>query len=469
MTLSRFRKNAHGVPQKLTRRNLAPLLLGLTLNPINSSIIATALVPIGDAFHANAAQTAWLIAALYVATSIGQPLMGRLADIYGAVPIFYAGVVLTTIAGLGGSIAPSLGVLVGWRVVLGFGTSAAYPAAMILLRRFASDEGGRLHPGALSAVTIAGQVSIVVGPTLGGLLVQYGGWRATVIAVVPVAICAGVAGMLWLPRGTTPRGKARASIREVDFAGIITFAAGLTLTLVTLLHPRKISPYPLAAAIVCFALWYAIERRSRAPFIDVRMLARSGPLLAVYARYIGIYTIFYSVFYGFPQWLEQAHRATPAQAGMLMLPTSIVAIACAMLASKLRPKTALLLGCSGALAGAVLLFLLHAQSTAFAILAASAVLGIPNGFNPVSEQATLALHAHVDAMGVASGLLRTAGYIGAMVASSLIALTFNAGAGDAQLHRLSTILIVLAVLLVLIAGGRVANAYARALAASSRS
>jgi hypothetical protein len=45
-----------------------------------------------------------------------------------------------------------------------------------------------------------------------------------------------------------------------------------------------------------------------------------------------------------------------------------------------------------------------------------------------------------------------------MVASSLIALTFNAGAGDAQLHRLSTILIVLAVLLVVIAGGRVANA-----------
>jgi MFS family permease len=450
------------VPQKLTARNLAPLLLGLTLNPINSSIIATALVPIGDAFHANAAQTAWLIAALYVATSIGQPLMGRLADIYGAVPIFYVGVVLTTIAGIGGSIAPSLSVLIAWRVVLGFGTSAAYPAAMILLRRFASDERGRLHPGALSAVTIAGQVSIVAGPTLGGLLVQYGGWRSTVIAVVPVALCAGLAGMLWLPRGTTPRGKARASIREVDFAGIVTFAAALTLMLVTLLHPRAISPYPIAGAVICFGLWCAIELRSRAPFIDVRMLARNGPLVAVYARYIGIYTIFYSVFYGFPQWLEQAHRATPAQAGLLMLPTSVVAIACAMIASKLRPKTALLLGCLGALAGAVLLLLLHAQSTAIAVLAASAVLGIPNGLNPVSEQATLALHAHAHAMGVASGLLRTAGYIGAMLASSLIAIAFNAGAGDRQLHELATVLVVLAALLVAVAGGRVAAAYRHA-------
>lgn len=440
----------------LTARNLTPLLLGLTLNPINSSIIATALVPIGDAFHANAAQTAWLIAALYLATSVGQPLMGRLADIYGAVPVFYAGVVLTMLAGVGGSLAPSLSVLVTWRVVLGLGTSAAYPAAMILLRRFAADERGRLRPSALSAVTIAGQVSIVVGPTLGGLLVLYGGWRATIVAVVPVALCAGILGLLWLPRGTTPRGAERGSVRDVDFAGIATFAAGLTLLLVMLLHPRSVSWYVVGAMVLCFVLWFAIEMRSRAPFIDVRMLANNGRLVAVYARYIGIYTIFYSVFYGFPQWMEEAHHATPAQAGLLMLPTSIVAIACAMLGARLRPKTALLVGCVGALAGAGMLFGLHAASTAYAILAVSAVFGIPNGMNPVSEQATLAMHAQVTYMGVASGLLRTAGYIGAMLASSLIAITFAGGAGDAALHTMAIVLIALAALLVLVSGTRVA-------------
>jgi MFS family permease len=440
----------------VTVRNLIPLLLGLTLNPINSSIIATALVPIGDAFHATAAETAWLIAALYLATSVGQPLMGRLADIYGALPIFYAGAALTMLAGVGGSLAPSLSVLVGWRVVLGLGTSAAYPAAMILLRRFAADEDGRLQPGALSAVTIAGQVSIVVGPTIGGLLVLFAGWRATIVAVVPVALLAVVLGLLWLPRGTTPRGDARKSVREIDFAGIITFAAALTLLLVTLLHPHSASPYVIGAMVICFAAWFAIERRSRAPFIDVRMLARNTRLVAVYGRYVGIYTIFYSVFYGFPQWLEQAHRVTPAQAGLLMLPTSLVAIACAMLGSKLRPKTALFIGCTGALVGVVLLLGLHAYSTAYAILAVGAVLGIPNGMNPVSEQATLALHAQVTYMGVASGLLRTAGYIGAMLASSLIAVTFYRGAGDAALHTLALALIAIAALLVIVSGGRMA-------------
>ena len=129
-----------------------------------------------------------------------------------------------------------------------------------------------------------------------------------------------------------------------------------------------------------------------------------------------------------------------------------------MLGARLRPKTALLLGCAGALIGVVMLVGLHAYSTAYAILGVSAFLGIPNGFNPVSEQATLALHAHVRFMGVASGLLRTSGYIGAMLASSLIAITFSAGAGDAALHTMAAVLVILSGILVLVSGVRVARA-----------
>jgi predicted MFS family arabinose efflux permease len=300
-------------------------------------------------------------------------------------------------------------------------------------------------------------VSIVVGPTLGGLLVQYGGWRSTIAAVVPVALCAAAIGAFWLPRGTTPRRDARAAMREIDVPGIVTFAGGLTLLLVTLLHPRSFSLYVVAGCVLCFAAWYVIERRSRAPFIDVNMLEQNHALLAVYARYVGIYTIFYSIFYGFPQWLEQVHHATPAQAGLLMLPTSLVAIICAVTGSRMRPKLALLFGCAGALAGCIVLFALHAQSTSYAILAASAVFGIPNGMNPVSEQATLALHARPSQLGVASGLLRTAGYVGAMFASSLIAVSFSGGiAGDRPLHLLATILVAIAIVLVILAAVRMA-------------
>ena len=68
-------------------RFVAPLALGSMLNPINSSLISTALVPIAQYFHAGTSQTAWLIAGLYLASAVAQPTMGRLADILSLIHI----------------------------------------------------------------------------------------------------------------------------------------------------------------------------------------------------------------------------------------------------------------------------------------------------------------------------------------------------------------------------------------------
>ncbi|HEY4315277.1 MAG TPA: MFS transporter, partial [Actinomycetes bacterium] len=77
---SRFRfRSDDGFDRKL----LAPLISGAVLNPINSTIIAVTLVPIGVAFGEPASATAWLISALYLATAVGQPVVGRLIDMYG--------------------------------------------------------------------------------------------------------------------------------------------------------------------------------------------------------------------------------------------------------------------------------------------------------------------------------------------------------------------------------------------------
>ena len=62
-------------------RFVAPLALGSMLNPINSTMISTALVPIAGDFHASVAQTGWLVAGLYLTSAIAQPTMGRLADL----------------------------------------------------------------------------------------------------------------------------------------------------------------------------------------------------------------------------------------------------------------------------------------------------------------------------------------------------------------------------------------------------
>ena len=69
-------------------RFVMPLVLGSMLNPINSTIVAVALVPIGVALGAPPTRTAWLVSALYLATALGQPIVGRLIDIFGPRRLF---------------------------------------------------------------------------------------------------------------------------------------------------------------------------------------------------------------------------------------------------------------------------------------------------------------------------------------------------------------------------------------------
>src|SRR5437879_4910240 len=140
-----------GSPGDFDRRLLAPMMLGAILNPVNSSIIAVSLVPIGAAFGAPPSQTAWLISALYLATAIGQPVVGRLIDLYGPRRLFLIGTCLTGTAGIVGALAPSLGVLIAARVLLGFGTCAGYPAAMFLIRSEARRTGRTSPAGVLTA------------------------------------------------------------------------------------------------------------------------------------------------------------------------------------------------------------------------------------------------------------------------------------------------------------------------------
>ena len=141
-------------------------------------MIAVALVPIGIAFGAPPAETAWLVGGLYLATAIGQPVVGRLVDTYGPRPLFLVGTTLVGIAGVLGALAPQLWVLVAARVLLGFGTCAGYPAAMYLIRREAQ-RTGRDSPASIhTLLAVSTQTIAVAGPPLGGMLIGLGGWRA---------------------------------------------------------------------------------------------------------------------------------------------------------------------------------------------------------------------------------------------------------------------------------------------------
>ncbi|WP_186382359.1 MFS transporter [Amycolatopsis rhizosphaerae] len=416
--------------------------LGSVLNPVNSSIIAIALVAIGRSFGVGADATTWLVSALYVATAVGQPTAGRLADLFGPRRIYVAGSMLVGIGGLTGFLAQSLTVLVIARVIIGLGTSAAYPAAMAMVRRQSERLGTPAPGGVLSALAIAGWTSMAVGPPLGGLLIAIGGWRATLIVNVPLAAISLLCALLWLPaderreRGTSSR------LRTFDPAGMVLFAVVLISLLVFLMDLTSPRWWLLGVSVVLLGVLIGWELRNPTPFLDVRMLATHRALTTTYLRYAVTMLVTYCFLYGWTMWLEQSAHFSSSATGLLMVPCFVVAAAGSALIARCGVWGPLLAGTVALTAASASLLLLHADSPLWLLVATSVLFGLQNGLNAVSNQSAMYRQAPASHTGSAAGLLRTFSYLGAIASASLISLTFGAQAEDHGLHHLALILTV---------------------------
>ena len=424
------------------RRLLAPMILGSILNPINSSIIAVALVPIAAAFGAPASQTAWLVSALYLATSIGQPLVGRLVDQFGPRRLYLIGTSLIGVAGILGLLAPNLAVLIAARVILGFGTCAGYPASMYLIRSEAKRTGTASPAGVLTALSVATQTIAVIGPTLGGLLIAVGGWRATFAVNVPLALACLILGTLVLPRATPSES---ASHPRIDASGILLFAATLTGLLLFLMDPRVATGWLLGVSVAAGAAFAVRELHATEPFIDVRVFAGNRPLLFTYARAVLAATVSYCLLYGFTQWLEEGRGLSATGAGLVLLPIFGVGIGVVTLTGR-RPeiRAKLLVAATVQVIGCTTLLFVTCSSPIFALLVVAVLFGVPQGLANLAIQNTLYHQADPARIGASSGLLRTFFYAGAMLAGAASGAFFGPRATTAGLHDLAVVMLVAA-------------------------
>jgi MFS family permease len=423
-----------------SKRFISAVSMGSVLNPINSSIIAIALVAIGRSFGVGSGTTAWLVSSLYLATAIGQPTMGRLADRLGPRRVYLAGNALVVGGGLLGWAAPGLGVLIAARVVIGLGTSAAYPAAMALVRR----QSARLHQetpsSVLGALAVMGQVSMAIGPTLGGLLIAFGGWRMTFLINVPLGLASALLTLSWLPRDE-PVDREQPLWKAVDPPGVALFACSLTALLVFLMGLDHPAWWLLVLALALFAGLVRWELRAREPFVDVRMLARNRSLTTTYVRYGATMLVTYCFVYGWAIWLEQSAGRSASTAGLLMTPSFVVATVVSLYAARCRNVWApLVLGAVALTLGSISLFFVDAAAPTWELLAVGVVFGIQNGLNVTTNQSAMYAQAPADQTGVAAGLMRSFMYVGAIASASLINLTFKSHATDHGLHTLALIL-----------------------------
>ncbi|GAB3411965.1 MFS transporter [Schumannella luteola] len=451
---------------RIPRRLYAPLIIGTILNPINSSIVAVALVPIAAAFGVPASQSAWLVTGLYLATSVGQPLAGRLVDAVGAKPVFLVGAALTMLAGLIGAFAPAFGWLIAARVVLGLGTCAGYPSSMSVARSRTTDPTAKGARTLLTVLAVATQTVAVIGPTLGGALIGVGGWPAVFAINVPLGLLSLVLGALFLPSarrdapadavvgatdaaaadatgGAAPRRRIR-----LDLPGLALFILALLPLLVVIMEPTAGLTWMLIIAVLAGVGFVLRELRTTEPFIDLRMIGGNRALLSTYIRATLTALVSYTFLYGFTQWLEHARGLSPATAGLILLPTFAVAIVVSALTgrvARLRPK--LSVAAAAQLISCVIMLFASAQSPLWMLVAAAVVMGVSQGLANVTNQQALIAVAPAAQMGSAAGIMRTFFYFGAILSGAATALFFGAAADTDGLHRVAIVSIVASSLL----------------------
>lgn len=427
------------------------MILGSILNPINSSIISVALIPIGHAFGAPPSQTAWLIAALYLATAIGQPIVGKLIDVFGPRLLFLIATSLVGISSLIATFAPNLWWLVVARVILGFGTCAGYPASMYLIRSEAKRTGVESPTSILTLLAISNQTIAVLGPTLGGLLIELGGWQSTFIVNIPLSIACIILGYLRFPRVSADSKEEKKNLSSLDFTGIVLFAITLISALLFLMNPGTSNIYLLIISIIIGVIFAIFELKIKNPFIDVRLLSGNKPMLLTYTRSVITATISYSMLYGYSQWLEKGRGLSPTHAGLLLLPMFLTAILVSRMTGKspaIRLK--LIVGSVVQSIALILLFFTNYKSPLVFLVVIVLLLGIPQGLLNLANQNAIYFQAVPEQIGASAGLLRTFMYMGALIASAANGLFLKPDTMTIGIHQIAIFTSSISLLLIII-------------------
>jgi MFS family permease len=431
-----------------------PLFLGSALNPVNSSLIATALLPIAHGLGVPVGQTAALVSALYLATAIAQPTAGKAAEVFGPRRVFLSGIVLVGVGGLLGGFAQDLITLLVSRVLIGLGTSCAYPTAMLLIRRRARQAGMDRPPGGvLGGLTIAGVATASLGLPVGGVLVGTLGWRSVFFVNVPVAAVALIATLAWVsPDGPLHRPlRFRDLAARLDLTGIAVFALAMTALLLFLFGLPRAQWYLLVISVV---LWLALawwELRASVPFLDIRMLRSNKALTRTYLRFGVAMLCLYVVLYGITQWIEAVRGLTETETGLIMLPMTLISGLVVSPVSRRNlvrgPVIAAAVACLIGSAG--VLFLSGSIGIGW-IVALTLFFGLVTGFASAGNQTALYSQAPAEQLGTASGLLRTFGYVGSIASSAITGIVFHASVTDGGVHLIAWIMVGLSVVLVLV-------------------
>ena len=272
------------------RLAVATVCFGAFMGQLDASIVTLTYQALRNQFHTPLAAVQWVSLAYMLALVALLIPVGRMSDAHGRKLVYLYGFALFTAASAACGLAPTLGLLIVFRVVQAAGAAMLQANSVALVTTSAP-------PGKMRAalgMQAAGQaIGLALGPTIGGALVDTIGWRWVFGINVPVGIAALIAGHYLLPRT-----RQRTGGNRIDPPGVLLLAGSTTALLLALSVASGLGlPQWAAAALLVLAVgagWAFVRRQARcaSPLVDLALLRTGGISPGLFGGLCGYLVLF---------------------------------------------------------------------------------------------------------------------------------------------------------------------------------
>ncbi|MFE0170833.1 MFS transporter [Streptomyces sp. NPDC059002] len=407
-------------PGRHTWTLLVLLCLAQFMLVLDVTVVNVALPSMAADLGLGRTALTWVVTAYALCFGGLMLLGGRLADVFGARRTLLTGLALFTAASLLTGLAPNAAALIAGRTAQGVGAALLSPAALAILTT--TFEGPARHR-ALGVWAAIGGAGSAIGVLLGGLLTDGPGWEWIFYVNVPI----GAALLLALPALVAARTPRPA---RLDVPGALLVTAGTGALIYGLVAAGDSgwsdarTLLPVAAAVVVYGAFVAVERAHRSPLIDLRILRRRPVVAGAYLMLVAT-ALLISLFFLGSVYLQEVRGFSALRTGVLFLPVAVATGLGAHLGGHFvgragaRPTAAV--GLALAALGTGALTTVGADGDAWVSVAPGlsfAALGLGSVFVAATTTA-LGFITHEEA-GIASGLVNTFHEVGGSVGVAVV-------------------------------------------------
>jgi EmrB/QacA subfamily drug resistance transporter len=423
---------------ELSRRHKAGVLLiccmSLFIVGLDITVVNVALPSIGQELHAGISGLQWTVGAYTVVMASLLLFSGSTADRFGRKRTFVVGLTVFSLGSLGCSLAPSVGLLVAFRVLQAVGGSMMNPIAMSIITNTFTDARERAQ-----AVGVWGAVfgiSMALGPIVGGTLVSSVGWRSIFLINLPVGLAAIILTLRFIPESRAPRP------RRFDPVGqgfVIVLLATLTYGIIE--APSRgwssaliVAAFAASAAALLGLLVY--EPRRADPLIDLRFF-RSVPFTSSIVIAVAAFAAFGGFLFLNTLYLQEARGLSPVQAGLATVPMALMTVLASPLSGRIvgrhGPRVPLAISGVCSVIACAMLTGIGPQTPLAWLFAAYVIFGIGFGFvNAPITNAAVSGMPRAQA-GVASAIATTSRQFGQTLGVAIVGAIVTSRVGD-SLH-----------------------------------